>query len=438
MSAASQVRRLAPDWEVVVLEATRDVSYGACGMPYKLAPGGSMADLQVISARRFRSERGIDVRLEHRVERLDPGAHVVHGAAPSGHFALTYDRLILATGASAVRPDISGLAEQWGERAFTLKTLADGRALKAALESEPAPRRVVVVGGGYIGLEAAEGLRAAGLEVTVVEAQPQLVPFLAPKQQERVVAEVRRRGVQLQLDTRVVAVHPDGAGALRVATSGPELRADLILVAVGVRPNSALASTAGIRLGARGSVAVDEHLRTSASDIFAAGDCADATDALTGASTWVPLALRANRAGKLAGANAVGVTRAAPPVLGTAVFKVFDLQVARTGLTTAEQAEAAGFDPASRLVGVGTRAHYHPGGGPLSVHLLADRASKRLLGGTMVGPEAAAHRIDTLAAALHARLTVAELADMDLAYAPPFGGVWSPLLLAASVLLKEL
>ena len=435
MSAASEARRRAPKAEIVVLEATQDVSYGACGLPYKMVDGAKVEDLQVISAARFREERGLDLRLGHRVDKIVPGDRVVRGVQAGEPFELTYDELIIATGAEAVRPPIDGLAKLWGKGAYTLKTLEDGRVLKAALASKP--KRAVVIGGGYIGLEATESLRANGIDVTVIEALPELVPFLPEAQRKRVTDEAAKHGVTLRLGTRVTSATRDASGSIRLGTSDGDVETDVVLVAVGVRPASSLAREAGLALGASGSIAVDEQLRTSAEHVYAAGDCADAKHVVTGKSVWIPLALRANRAGKLVGQNVTGGKAVAPPVLGTAVFKFFGLEIARTGLTE-QEARDAGFDVATAEILGATRAHYYPGGGKLSVSLVGDKATGRVLGGTMVGPEAAAHKIDTVAAAIHAGMTADQVYDMDLAYAPPFGPSWSPLLIAASKLSKAM
>lgn len=435
MSAASQARRVDPDCEVVVLEMTEDVSYGACGLPYKLPDGGDMEDLVVITAEQFRSKRGIDVRLRHRVTELDLSAHMVRGEAPGGPFELEYDRLILATGAEVSTPPITGLDELWGDRAYPLKTLEDGRALKAALARKP--RSAVIIGGGYIGLEATENLNEQGLDVTVVEALPHILTFLPDELRERVYAEAEAHSVPVHLDTRVEKLEHTADGAVRLHTSAGDLTADIVLVATGVRPSSAIAAEAGLELGPANSIAVNDRLETSADDVWSAGDCADAFHGVSGERVWIPLALRANRAGKLAGANALGQDEGVPPVVGTAVFQFFNQQVARTGLT-ADEATEAGFDPVAASVSVTEHAHYLSDGSTVGVWLVADRASGRLLGGAMVGPHSAAYRIDTVAACLHGRLTVQQLYDMDLAYAPVFGPAWSPLLICASKLLKQL
>ncbi len=436
MSAASQAKRQDRSAEVIVLEKTRDVSYGACGLPYKLPCGQKMEDLQVVTVQDFREKRGIDVRLEHRVTAIDPATKSVSGATPSGPFTLSYDRLIIATGARAIRPPIEGLDALWGEGAYPLKTLEDGRNLKATLMTSP-PRQVVIIGGGYIGLEASEGLHALDAEVTILEALPHIVPFLPEALRARIYDEAEAHGVTIRCNTLVKSVSRRDYITIAVETSDGVLDADLVVVATGVRPESELAAAAGIELGAANAIAVDDTLRTSVPDVFAAGDCADSRHRISGMPVWVPLALRANRGGKVAGANAVGGERKAPPIMGTAVFKFFGLEIARTGLTEAEARES-GFDPVTATIQAPTRAHYYPGGGKLSVWLLGDRKSGRLLGGAMVGPEAAAHKIDTLVAALDGGMTPAQLYDLDLAYAPPFGPSWSPLLTAASALMKAM
>ena len=435
MSAASQAKRANDGAEVIVLEKTGDVSYGACGLPYKLPAGKKMEDLQIISAQRFREERGIDLRTGHEVERIDPAAKTVTGCVGDEGFQIAYDKLIIATGARVWTPPIPGLEALWGRGAYALKTLDDGRVIKAALERRP-PKRVVVIGAGYIGLEATENLREMGAEVMVVEALPQIVPFLPAELSARVEQEAEKHGVTMLKGTRVEGLAAKGE-TIEVATAAGTLVADLVLVATGVRPEATLAKAAGLELGAAGSIAVDELLQTSAPDIYAAGDCADATHGVTGRSVWFPLALRANRAGKLAGDNIFGAARKAPPVLGTAVFKFFGLEIARTGLSQRE-ADEGGYESASATILGSTRAHYYGGGGKISVWLLGEKGSGKLLGCAMVGPEAAAHKIDTAVAAISAGMTAEQLYDLDLAYAPPFGPSWSPLLIAASKLAQAL
>lgn len=435
MSAASEARRKVADAKIIVLEATQDVSYGACGLPYKLLPGTNVQDLSMIPVEKFRTERKLDVRLGHVVQHVDTKRKVVRGVHGGEPFELSYDKLLIATGAKAVRPPISGLDELWGSGVYTLKTLQDGRDLTAALAHDPVS--VVVIGGGYIGLETTETLRRRGINVTVIETLPHLAMFLPESMRMRLHEQADKHGVSLVLGTAVQKVLRVDEKTIQVVTSRGEVLTELVVCATGVSPNVGFLRDSGISFGASGAIAVDAMLRTSAEDVYAAGDCADATHLVTGQSVWIPLALRANRAGKLAGRNMTGSVYKAPPVLGTAAFKFFDLEVARTGLSF-EQAKQAGFRAVRAEITSGTRAHYYPGGGKLSVELVGDRDTGKLLGGCMVGPESAAHRIDTVATALHAGMTAAAFRDMDLAYAPPFGPAWSALLVAASKLTQAM
>lgn len=436
MSAASRAKRNQPDLEVIVLEQTHDVSYSACGMPYNIAdPGRDIRDLVVRQAVVFREKQGIDLRLGHRVERIDLARRVVSGAADGGEgrFEVGFDRLLLATGASAIRPDLPGFDLPG---VMTLKSLEDGDRIKAWLAGRAA-ERVVVVGTGYIGLEMAEALRARGVEVDMVEVLPRPMQWLDDGPYQEVARELEARGVRVHVDAPVRAIEARGR-SLVVYAGDVALEGDMVLAAMGVRPNSGLARDAGIELGPQGAIAVDRALRTSAPDVFAAGDCADAYHVVTGAKVWIPLALRANRAGWIVADNVTGPAPVeAPPVAGTTVFKVFGLEVARTGLTAAE-AEAAGFEPAMATIKARSRAHAHPGATEIWVTLVGDRATGRLLGAQMVGREGVAHRIDAVVVALHAGLTVEQFSQADLSYAPPFGPPWDPMLVAANQLRKEL
>jgi len=432
MSAASQAKRRSPGTEVIVLEQGRDVSYGACGMPYNLAdPERDIEDLVVISAPTFREKRRIDVRLEHRVNSIDRERHRVLGESPAGEFEIEYEKLIIATGARVIRPDLPGIDLPG---VHSLHTLEHARALKRAL-SDPGTVEVVVAGAGYVALEMAEGLVGLGRRVTLTKRKPRLAPWMPEALELRLREQLDANGVEVISGAPLEGFEMGSDRRLRVLAGGRRLPADLALVALGVRPNSEVAAAAGLELGPGGAVAVDDRLLTSDPDIYAAGDCADAFHRVTGARTWIPLALRANRAGKIAGANAIGADLRAPPVAGTMAFRLFELEVARSGLS-GDEATAAGFDPVSSLIHASTRAHAFPGAGRMSVELVADRGTGRLVGGQIVAEEGAAHRIDTIAAALAASMTAEDLAGLDLVYSPPFGPTWDPLLVAATQLVK--
>ncbi|MFP3929052.1 MAG: FAD-dependent oxidoreductase [Desulfobacteraceae bacterium] len=435
MSAASRAKRNMKDLEVVVLEQTWDVSYSACGMPYNLAdPDSDINELVVREARVFREKQGIDLRTGHKVEAIDRAAEVVRGKTLQGEpFEVPYDKLLIATGASPVVPEIPG-ADLPG--VVSLKSLQDGRLAKRLL-AEPGIRQAVIVGMGYVGLEVAEALRSRGLSVDMVKPRPVLLPWLHPRLSEMVREELEAKGVNLRFGCAVQAVERAEDGLLVVCTDKIKLPCQMVVMAMGVRPNSSLAASAGLELGISEAVSVDRSLRTSDPDIYAAGDCADAYHVVTGEKTWIPLALRANRAGRAVGDNVTGREVSLPGVAGTAVFKVFDLEVARTGLTMEEAAEA-GFDPEGEVIFSRTRAHAHPGSATIGVHMVGDKTSGRLLGVQMAAKEGAAHRVNAPAVALSAGMSVSGFHQCDLAYAPPFSPVWDPMLVAAEQLLKKI
>jgi len=434
MSAASRAKRNQPDMEVIVLEQTADVSYSACGMPYNIAePDREIEDLVVRHAHVFREKQGIDLRTGHRAEAIDPAAKRVSGRTVNGDaFQLSYDKLLIATGASPIIPPLPGFDQ---EGVFGLKSLEDGRKLKAFIADRHV-KKAVILGMGYIALEMCEALCSRYIEVAMVKPRPVLLPWMNEKLSAMVKEEIDRHDVGIYSGHEVKAIEKAG-DALRVICSDLELDVQMVVVAIGVMPNSRIAEDAGIALGLQKSIAVDRALLTSAADIYSAGDCADAYHVVTGQKTWIPLALRANRGGWAVADTITGKEVSLQGVAGTAVFKVFDLQVARTGLSVKE-ARDAGFDPAEVVIEARTRAHAHPGSSKLGVQMVGDKRTGLLLGVQMVGREGAAHRIDAPAVALHAKLTVEEFSECDLAYAPPFSPVWDPMLTAATQLLKKM
>jgi NADPH-dependent 2,4-dienoyl-CoA reductase/sulfur reductase-like enzyme len=435
MSAASRAKRNALGIDVVVLEQTQDVSYSACGMPYTIADGHRQLDeLVVRRAEVFRQKQGIDLRTGHRVEAIDPHGKQLSGTTPEGRrFELDFDKLLIATGASPMLPAIPG-TDLPGVMA--LKSLEDGRAIQGWLD-ERTVQRAVILGMGYIALEMCEALRARGLAVDMIKPGPVFLPWLHPDLAAVVKLELEANQVGVHLDRQLQRIEPAGKKGLRVVSEGLALECELVLVAAGVAPNSQLAEKAGLQIGPQESIHVDKTLLTSCPDIYAAGDCSDAVHVVTGRNVWIPLALRANRAGWAVADNVTGQRTELPGVAGTAVFKVFSLQVARTGLNVAEAREA-GFDPVETVIQSPSRAHAHPGSSTIHVQMVADRRTGKLLGTQMVGREGVAHRINAPAVALHAGMRVADFIQCDLAYAPPFSPVWDPLLTAANQLSKAL
>jgi CoA-dependent NAD(P)H sulfur oxidoreductase len=425
MSAASAARRVAPDLDVVVCEAGGFAAYGMCGIPYFL--GGTVPRAESLLAyppSEFRGKRGIDLRLHTRVDEIDAGGRQVRISGGGSTGPLGYDALVVATGADPVRPPVPGLDRPG---VFTIRSLDEAIELRRLLDSGTV-RRAVVVGAGYIGLETAEALVCAGVEVEVVEALPRVLGTVDEPIAERVREELERHG-RLRLGARLDAVRGQAGGDLTAVVDGAEISTDLVVIAAGVRPATELLIRAGARHLPDRSVVVDAGMRTSLPDVFAAGDCVALPHLVLGRPAWVPLGPAANKTCRVAGTVAAGGAASFAGVVGTAVVKVFDLEVARTGLGLAE-ARAAGLSAVATDVVSRSRAKYYPGGSPLHVRLV-HQPDGRLLGGQLAGREGAAKRVDVLATALHAGLTVADLAALDLSYAPPFAPVYDPVLAAA-------
>jgi NADPH-dependent 2,4-dienoyl-CoA reductase/sulfur reductase-like enzyme len=428
MSAASAARRVAPGLDVVVCEAGGFAAYGMCGVPYYL--GGvvpAAEDLLAYPPSEFRDQRGIDLRLHTWVGAIHPAAHQVRiagSAGTDGGGPLGYDALIVASGAGPVRPPVPGLD---GPRVFTIRSLDEAIRLRRLLDSGVV-RRAIVVGAGYIGLEAAEALVEAGAEVEVVEALPRVLGNVDEPIATVVQAELERH-TRVRLGTRLDEVRDGGPDALTAVVGGEEIGTDLVVVATGVRPASDLLIQGGAEHLPDRSLLVDASMRTSLPDVFAAGDCVALPHLVLGRPAWVPLGPAANKTGRVAGTVAAGGSASFGGIVGTAVVKVFGLEVARTGLTLAE-AEAAGLPAGAVDVVSRSRAKYYPGAQPLHVRLVVG-SDGRLLGGQLAGREGAAKRIDVLATALYAGLTVSDLAGLDLSYAPPFAPVYDPVLTAA-------
>jgi CoA-dependent NAD(P)H sulfur oxidoreductase len=430
MSAASAARRTAPALDVVVCESGGFAAYGMCGIPYYL--GGVVTEaenLLAYSPEEFRENRGIDLRLHTRVGLIDQASRQVFVSQGDREEVLGYDTLVVATGADPVRPPVPGLGH---DRVFTIRSLDEAIRLRRLLESGVV-RRALVVGAGYIGLETAEGLTTVGAEVEIIEALPQVLAGFDEPAADVVAAELTRH-VRLRLGSRLDAVGDGGDGGVTALVDGSEERTDLVILATGVRPASGLLIDAGARYLPDGSVVVDSGMRTSLPGVFAAGDCVALPHLVLGEPAWVPLGPAANKTGRVAGTVAGGGTSAFAGVVGTAVMKVFDLEVARTGLSLTE-ARAAGLDAVATDVTSRSRAKYYPGSSPVHVRLV-HAPGGRLLGAQMTGREGAAKRIDVLATALQAGFTVGDLAALDLSYAPPYAPVYDPVLLAANQAMR--
>lgn len=429
MSAASKAKRDDPSLEVIVFERGEWVSYAACGMPYFIkGEVDQLTDLVNIPAEQFRSERDIDLRTGHEVVEIDPEAGYVIVEAGDTQFEQQFDHLLIGVGARAIKPPFNGMDL---DGIFTVQAMDEAGAIDRFIR-ENGPEEAAIVGGGYIGVEMAEALAGRGLSVRLFEMESRVMLPFGEAVSMTVVEHLEAVGVDVHLETAVEGFH----GKQRVEavqTSMGRFGADLVIVGVGVEPRVNLATEAGIELGPTGAIATDTYGQTNLDDIYAAGDCAEARFVVTNEPTYVPLALTANRAGRAIGQTVTGSPTEIGPIAETAIVKAFELGAARSGIIEETRARDAGFDPVSVTITDRSRSGYYPGSEPLTVTLLADRAKGLLLGGSIVGREGA-KRIDTIATALHAGMTVAEVERLDLAYAPPFSPTWDPILTAAKVL----
>jgi NADPH-dependent 2,4-dienoyl-CoA reductase/sulfur reductase-like enzyme len=430
MTAAATARRRVPagQLDIVAFEKGNYTSYSACGIPYLI--GGLVSDVDALIARAPAEHvrRGIDARIGHDVlvvdtERRRVRVRAVETGVESWE---AFDQLVIATGSTPRRPPLPGVD---AAGIFGVQTLDDGLAVRAAADAAGV-RHAVVVGGGYIGLELGEALVRRGLAVALVESAPQPMSTLDPEMGELVADALRAVGVDVYVGERVEGFDTDAGRVTGVRTAARALPADLVILGLGVEPNSGLAREAGIPVGDSGGIAVDDHVRTGIDGIYAAGDCSETFHRVSRRPVVVALGTHANKQGRVAGINATAGDAVFPGVLGTAASKICKYEVARTGLSEREAA-AAGFDAVATSVDTTTRAGYYPDAAPIRVRVVAELGTGRLLGAQIVGEEGAAKRVDVLAAAIWNDMTVDDVASMDLSYAPPFAPVWDPTLMAA-------
>ncbi len=408
-----------------------DISYANCGLPYYLSGViQRREDLLITTAKFFRRRFRVDVRPGTEVVHIDRNKKtVVAKNLKTGQMEEeSYDRLILAPGSHPIIPPVTGMDLPF---AYTLKTLEDTDRIFRYLQ-EKKPRRAVVVGGGLIGVEAVENLALKGLETTVVELAPQVLTFLDWEMAEKVRFHMQLKGVSIYLSEGLKAMEECNGQCLVRTDKGRELPADLVLVAVGIKPNVDLARDAGLEIGVTGGIKVNEFMQTSDPDIFAAGDCIETVNLVTGKPTLTPMGSAANKEGRAAGANALGRHIAVKGFTGTIIVKVFDQTVAKTGLSERE-ARAEGFSPLALYVQPSHHAGYFPGAKPLSIKTVTDRDSGRLLGAQVIGEEGVDKRIDVFATAIYHHMSLEDLLQLDLAYAPPYSAARDPVIVVGAV-----
>ncbi len=432
-SAAARLRRLDEQAEIVMLERGEYISFANCGLPYYV--GGEIAKKSALllqTPESFHARFRVDVRTRTEAVAVDTTHKLVtvKNLATGETSQESYDRLILSPGAAPLRPPVPGFDNP---RVFTLRNVPDTVRIKEFVEEE-FPDSAVVVGGGYIGVEMAENLKKAGLAVTIVEMADHLI---APLDADMAAEVHRSQGVDLRLNTEVKAVEEQADGKLKLALSQGELTTDMVLLAAGVRPDTALARQAGLKLNARGAIVVDEFMRTSAPGVYAVGDAVEITDFVTGQKGYVPLAGPANKQGRIAADNICGIPTTYKNTQGSSVLKIFDMTVAMTGANE-RAAKQAGLNCDKVFTFSQSHAGYYPGAHGMSVKTVYEKETGRILGCQIVGYDGVDKRCDVMAVAIRAGMTAFDLTELELCYAPPFGSAKDPVNFAGYVIENTL
>ncbi|MEY8373294.1 FAD-dependent oxidoreductase [Merdimmobilis hominis] len=421
-SAAARLRRLDESAEIVMFERGEYISFANCGLPYYI--GGEIVKksaLALQTPQSFRSRFNVDVRVNSEVTAIDRAAKTVTvNSKERGEYTESYDKLILSPGAAPIVPNMEGADL---DRVFTLRNIPDTIKIKEYVEEE-FPGSAVVVGGGYIGVEMAENLKKAGVEVTIVELADHVIAPLDYDMACDVHRHLREKGVTLILQNGVQSIAEEGS-KLKVTLSSGQVETDMVILAVGVRPDTALAKEAGLTLNPRGAIVVDEHMLTSDPDIYAVGDAVEITDFVTGQKGYIPLAGPANKQGRIAADNICGIPSVYKNTQGSSILKVFDMTVATTGVNE-RTAKAAGLNYDKVYTYSNSHASYYPGSTGMSIKTIYEKGTVRILGAQIVGFDGVDKRCDVLATAIRAGMTASDLCDLELCYAPPFGSAKDP------------
>lgn len=435
MTAASKVRREQPGREIVVFEKSQYTSYSACGIPYYISGiVETYQELIVRSPETFRDKYNIDVRTLSLVTEVDTESKRVrvYDKNLRNDYWESYDQLLIATGAKSFCPDVPGYTD---DGVFGISTLKSGIKLESYIQ-EKKPERAVIIGGGYIGLEMAEALLIRGLKVSLINRGSQVMNTLDPDMGELVSEAMRKLGVTLYLGEELKGFEQKDGKISGVVTDKRTIETDIVVLGMGSSPNTDFIKGSKIELGVRGAIKVNERMQTNITDVYAAGDCTETYNSISKEYVHIALGTLANKTGLVAGSNLAGENAVFPGAVGTAVCKICSYEVARTGLQE-KQLKKLGIDYITTIVESKTRAHYYPGKKDITVKLLAEKKTGRLLGGQIIGEEDAAKRIDVLATALTHSLTLQNIIDLDLSYAPPFSLVWDPVQTAARRLIDK-
>ena len=430
MSAAAKLKRMQPEYEVVVYEKTDVVSFGACGLPYFV--GGFFDDVNNMIARpaeKFR-ESGIDLNIFHEVIDVDTEAKklTVKNLTTGEEFVDTYDKLMIASGASSIIPPIKNVNI---ENVSTLKSMSDGIKVKELMNKEEI-KNVAIIGAGFIGLEAVEAAKKLGKNVVVFQLEDRILPQVFDKEVTDILeAEIRKHDVDLRLE-EIVGELVGETKVEKVITNKGEYDADLVIVATGVRPNTSFLKNTNINMLPNGAIIVDEFGKTSVEDVYSAGDCATIQNIVTGQDSYVPLATGANKLGRIVGENLAGANNTFQGSLGSSCIKVMDMEAASTGLTEI-QAARLGIEVKTKFISDFNQTNYYPGRDKMYVKLVYDVNTKVILGGQVAGYKDAVQRANVIAACVFGKLTTNQLGMLDLCYAPPFARTWDILNVAGNV-----
>lgn len=422
-SAAARLRRLDEKAEIILFEKGEYISFANCGLPYYI--GGEIEQqsaLTLQTPQSFRRRFNIDVRVRNEVVGLDTQRKCVkvRDLKDGSEYQESYDELILSPGAAPIIPPLEGVED---ERVFTLRSIPDSVRIKNHI-NQAHPASAAVIGGGYIGVEMAENLAKAGINVTIVEMADHLIAPLDVDMAAEVHRYIQDQGVGLMLKNGVQAIEP-GKDGLKLRLSKGQLKADMVILSVGVRPDTALARQAGLKTNGRGAILVDEHMRTSAEHVYAVGDAVEIQDFVTGKAGYVPLAGPANKQGRIAADNICGIRSRYKGTQGSSVLKIFDMTVAMTGINE-RTAQEAWLDYDKSFTFSQSHASYYPGAHGMSIKTLYEKGSGRILGAQIVGYDGVDKRIDVLATAIRAQMTAFDLTELELCYAPPFGSAKDP------------
>ena len=430
-TAAARLRRLDENAEIIIFERSGFISYANCGLPYYI--GGVIEDKKELTLqtpdslwRRYR----IDVRVHHEVTVVDPGKKTVtvKDLDTGRVFEESYDKLILATGAKPTVPQMTG-AEL--ENVFSLRTVEDTLKIRAFVENRK-PKTVVIAGGGYIGIEMAENLSALGMDVTIVQRPAQLMPPLDADMASLVHAKMRRQGVKLKFGSSVIGFEQDGEKVNTLLKDECPLKSDMVILAIGITPDTTLAKEAGLALGIKGSIIVNEKMETSAQDVYAVGDAVQVKQYVTGEDALISLAGPANKQGRIAADNICGIESTYDGSMGSSVVKLFDMTIATTGLNE-KSAKTAGIEVEKIVISHASHAGYYPGAKTMFMKVLCDKSSRKLIGAQIIGYDGVDKRIDVIATAIQCGMTGPDLKKLDLAYAPPFSSAKDPVNMAGFV-----